>query len=159
MEVRLRPMCPADVDVIVPLEQELFAGDPPWNARQFHEELTGVPETRWYLVAEADDENARIVGYAGLLAPSAPGEPADIQTIAVAPAYQRQGVGDRLMDALLAEARRRDAGSVLLEVRVDNQAARAFYQRRGFERIAVRRNYYGSGRDGLVLRKRLAGRP
>lgn len=153
MPVRLRPMRAADLDVVVQLEQELFAGDPPWSAKQFESELEGVPETRWYVVAEEDERE--VVGYAGLLAPSMAGEPADIQTIAVAASHQRRGIGALLMDALLAEARQRQAGSVLLEVRVDNDAARAFYARRGFERIAVRRNYYGGRRDGLVLRKRL----
>jgi len=31
---------------------------------------------------------------------------------------------------------------MLLEVREDNHAALAFYQKHGFEQIAVRKNYY-----------------
>ena len=34
------------------------------------------------------------------------------------------------------------AERVLLEVREDNHAAIAFYQKHGFEQIAVRKNYY-----------------
>ncbi|RIQ22054.1 ribosomal-protein-alanine N-acetyltransferase [Jiangella rhizosphaerae] len=142
----------ADLDAVVPLEQELFAGDPPWSAEQFRSELAGVPDTRWYVVAEAGGE---LVGYAGLQAPALPGDPADVMTIAVAPAHQRGGVGTLLMAALETEARRRGAGELLLEVRADNEPAKTFYARHGFERIAVRRKYYGGGRDGLVLRKRL----
>ncbi len=82
-----------------------------------------------------------------------------MQTIAVAPEHQRRGIGSILMDALIGEARARDAGSLMLEVRSDNDPALAFYARYGFGRIAVRRAYYGGGRDGLVMRKRLPKRP
>lgn len=156
MTAVLRPMLLADLDVVVPLEQELFAGDPPWSGAQFQAELAGVPEVRWYVVAEADGV---IVGYAGLQAPALAGDPADVLTIAVAPPSQRAGVGTLLMTALETEARRRGAGELLLEVRADNDPALAFYARHGFERIAVRRKYYGGGRDGLVLRKRLRAAP
>lgn len=152
----LRPMRGPDLDTVVPLEQELFAGDPPWSAEQFRSELAGVPESRWYVVAEADGV---VVGYAGLQAPSQAGDPADVLTIAVAPPAQRGGVGTLLMTALETEARRRGAGELLLEVRADNDPALAFYARHGFERIAVRRRYYGGGRDGLVLRKWLRAAP
>nr|WP_184829834.1 ribosomal protein S18-alanine N-acetyltransferase [Jiangella mangrovi] len=145
-----------DLDVVVPLEQELFAGDPAWSAEQFWSELAGVPESRWYVVAESA---GAVVGYAGLQAPAYTGDPADVLTIAVAPSSQRGGVGTLLMTALEAEARRRGAGELLLEVRADNDPALAFYTRHGFERIAVRRRYYGGGRDGLVLRKWLRAAP
>lgn len=144
-----------DIEAILPLESELFAGDPPWSAEQFWAELAGVPETRWYVVA---DDGAELVGYAGLLAPSLPGEPADVQTIAVAPGHQRRGYGTMLMEALIAEARRREAGALMLDVRADNEPGKAFYARHGFERVAVRRNYYLGNRDGIVMRRRVPRR-
>lgn len=72
MTVALRPMREPDLDTVVPLEQELFAGDPPWSAEQFRSELAGVPETRWYVVAE---DGGEVVGYAGLLLPGWPASP------------------------------------------------------------------------------------
>ena len=38
----------------------------------------------------------------------------------------------------------------------DNAAARHLYERLGFEQVAVRRGYYGPGRDALVLRRWLS---
>lgn len=153
MSFRLRPMLPADIDVIIPAEQELFAADPPWTAAQFRSELDGVPETRWYVIAET--EAGDVAGYAGLMASV---DTADIQTLAVLPRYQRQGVGRWLLDALIDEARRRRVADVLLEVRADNQTALELYRRHGFEQIARRRGYYGNGQiDGLVLRLGLRG--
>jgi ribosomal-protein-alanine N-acetyltransferase len=149
MTYRLRSMLESDVEQIVPIEAELFAGDPPWSAEEFRSELAGVPETRWYTVAE--DESGELAGYAGLRVVDGT---ADIQTIAVAPAHQRRGLGTTLLGALIDEARTRRATEMLLDVRADNQPALALYERHGFERIARRRGYFGAGRiDGLVLRR------
>lgn len=150
MTVRLRPMRWSDVDVLLPFEQELFEGDPPWTADQFRSELEGVPGTRWYVVAE---EAGELVGYAGLFHS---GDTADVQTLAVVPDRQRRGVGTALLDGLVTEARRRGAGELLLDVRVDNVPAQAFYTRHGFEQLRTRHGYYANGRvDGLVLRRPL----
>ena len=149
MTYRLRPMHESDIDRLVRIEAELFAGDPPWTADQFRSELAGVPETRWYTVAE--DDSGDLAGYAGLRVVDGT---ADIQTIAVLPAQQRRGLGTTLLHALVDEARRRRATEVLLDVRADNDAALTFYRRHGFERIARRRGYFAAGRiDGLVLRR------
>ena len=149
MTYRLRPMLDWDVDQVVPIEAELFAGDPPWTADEFRSELAGVPETRWYVVAE--DESGELAGYAGLRVVDGT---ADIQTIAVARVHQRHGLGTTLLGALVDEARRRRATEVLLVGRADNEPALALYRRHGFERIARRRGYFGAGRiDGLVLRR------
>lgn len=144
-----------DIEAIVPLEQAVFADDPPWSVETFWSELAGVPELRWYGVAE---DGGTLVGYTGLLAPSMPGEPADILTIAVDPAYRRRGYGTVLMTGLIAQARGREAGDLMLEVRADNETARAFYHRSGFDRIAVRRNYYRGNCDAIVMRRRIPRR-
>jgi ribosomal-protein-alanine N-acetyltransferase len=144
-----------DIERIVPVEQELFAGDPSWTAEQFWSELAGVPDTRWYVVAE---DGEHLAGYAGLSVPSQAGEPADILTIAVLPDRQRRGIGTLLLDALIDEAIRREAGELMLDVRADNEPAQRLYAMSGFTRIAVRRHYYGRGRNGLVLRRRLGRR-
>lgn len=144
----LRRMRWWDLEAAHRIETELFPDA--WSLEQFWSELAHVPETRHYLVADLDGE---VVGYAGLICT---GHQADVQTLAVARAQQGTGLGRRLLDALLAEARRRGAGEVLLEVRADNEAAQALYARAGFERIAVRRRYYPpDGTDAYVLRRRL----
>lgn len=150
--VRLRPMRWWDLEPVQVLETELFPDA--WSPETFWSELAGVPQTRHYLVAEA---GPAIVGYAGL---AVVGHQADVQTLAVAPAARGRGVGGRLLDELIAEARRRSAGEVLLEVRPGNEAALALYAGRGFEQIAVRRGYFApDGADAHVLRLRLGDTP
>jgi [ribosomal protein S18]-alanine N-acetyltransferase len=84
------------------------------------------------------------------------GETADVQTLAVAPQYQRSGIATALLTAIIAEAERRGLRALLLEVRAENEAALALYARHGFEQISRRRGYYDAGRaDALVLRRPL----
>jgi len=137
-----------DVEPVVDLERELF-GETAWSAEAFWSELAS-PSTRWYVTARGP--YGELLGYAGLMVV---GTEADVQTIAVAPAAQGRGAGRALLDALVTEAVRRGATSLLLEVRADNGPAIALYRRAGFERIAVRRAYYQPGAvDAWVMRRR-----
>ena len=143
MTAQLRAMRWWDLDAVMALERELF--DDAWSVELFWSELA-QHETRHYLVAEDD---ARIVGYAGLAAFPEEGY---VQTLAVAPDAQRGGLGTRLLLALMAEARRRRLPRVGLEVRVDNTGAQALYRRFGFAPVGLRRGYYqATGTDGLVM--------
>jgi [ribosomal protein S18]-alanine N-acetyltransferase len=148
--VRLRPMRWWDVEPAAAMEPELFPAAP-WTAAGFWSELAGVPESRYYVVAE---DGTGLVGYAGLLVV---GPEADVQTVAVRADRQGSGLGRRLVEDLLDEARRRGCSQVLLEVREGNDPARHLYELLGFEQVAVRRGYYGAGQDALVMRLRLIG--
>ena len=150
MSVGLRDMTVADLPAVLALEEELFAPDT-WTAAMYRDELARS-DTRWYLVAE---DGARIVGYGGLIA--YPDE-AHVATIGVAGPRQGEGIGARLLDALLAEADRRSP-VVLLEVRADNELAQGLYRRRGFAEIGRRRGYYQpSGTDAVVMKRELLRR-
>jgi ribosomal-protein-alanine N-acetyltransferase len=52
---RLRPMTAADLAGVVALERELFPEDP-WSPAMFADEVAQPPETRLYLIAEAEAE-------------------------------------------------------------------------------------------------------
>jgi [ribosomal protein S18]-alanine N-acetyltransferase len=168
---RLRAMVPADLVDVIALEHELFPDDP-WTPEMFADEVAQPPESRLYLLAEADAGDGGIAdsdivsgrgsanglvmaGYAGLMFIPG-GTQADVLTIAVRPAYWGQGIGSTLLGALLTAARSRDCTEVFLEVRADNPRAHGLYQRRGFEDLGVRRGYYQpSGVDAIVMRKDL----
>jgi len=144
----VRAMTWRDIPRLAELEQELFAGDA-WLAETWWAELAGRPR-REYVVLEG---MSGIEGYAGV---DHGGDVADIMTVAVSPERRGRGLGDRLVDTLLDRARSRGAGAVMLEVRADNDAARALYRRHGFAEISVRRYYYQPGDvDAVVMRRRL----
>jgi len=134
-----------DLTAVMRLEEELFAPDT-WTRAMYLEEL-GMPDTRSYTVAVEGDE---VLGYAGLIA--YPDE-AHVATIGVTGTRQGQGIGGRLLDALLAEADTRSP-VVLLEVRATDETTQGLYARRGFVPIGVRPNYYpNSGEDAVVMKR------
>lgn len=147
MSVALRPMSRRDLASVLTLEGELF-GREAWTEGMLSAELAGVPDGRYYLVAE---DESLVVGYAGLLTA---GGQADVLTMAVAEDRWGEGTGAALLGGLLAEAGRRGCHEVFLEVRVDNARAQKLYRRYGFTEIGLRRGYYQpSGTDALVMRR------
>ena len=151
MSVLMRRAKVADLEAIMLLERETFVNDA-WSEEAMRREIESPHG--YYLVAvddEADDPEQRLLGYAGLLAPSG-GEQGDIQTIAVAPFARGIGLGRGLMHALITQARRRHVAELFLEVRADNAIARALYASLGFEEIGVRRRYYRQGIDAILMR-------
>ena len=71
----------------------------------------------------------------------------EILNVAVDPPFRRRGVARTLIQYLLAQHR----GTVYLEVRQSNDAARKLYQSLGFEAIAVRQDYYTSPVESAIV--------
>lgn len=81
----------------------------------------------------------------------------EIQALAVSRSYRRQGWGARLLEAGCQRARAAGCHTALLEVRLGNAAAQAFYGRQGFAPCGRRSHYYHSPtEDALLMRKPLA---
>jgi len=153
VSVLLRRARPNDLGAIMRLERDTFTDDA-WPEDAMRRELAS--EHGYYLVAvdgehDTDASPDTVFGYAGLLAPRGSGQ-GDIQTIAVDPARRGTGLGRLLMQALLVEARRRDAVHVFLEVRADNPVARGLYASLGFTELGVRPRYYRNGVDAVLMR-------
>jgi ribosomal-protein-alanine N-acetyltransferase len=131
------------VPEVLPIEDDLFGAEK-WSPGMFWNELA---QRHFYLVATDDGE---VAGYAGL-AVIDPSE-AWVQNIAVRRRSQRHGVGRQLLEALLAEAKRREVTRTLLEVAVDNAPAQHLYATYDFEPVGLRRGYYQpSNTDALVM--------
>lgn len=130
----LRALRASDVPRVAELERQLF-GPSAWSEAMVAGELHAPG--RWYLAAVEGDET--LVGYAGLWFD---GDVAQVMTIGVAPTLHRQGIGSALLAALVERGRELGAGALLLEVRVDNDAAIALYERFGFTVLSRRRRYY-----------------
>ena len=77
---------------------------------------------------------------------------AEIVTIAVRPGVRGQGVGRLLLNGVLAEAVRRGAVELFLEVAEPNTAARALYAGVAAREVGRRPRYYADGTDALVMR-------
>ena len=151
--LRLREVRTFDLGEIMAIERELFPD--PWSLAQFKEELSFAPRSRYYIVLEEEsDQKSQILGYAGI-AFTGIGEPVDIHTLAVKRAYQGRGLGQRLLDHMVARAIELKGSSILLEVRDGNEPARALYAKNGFSEISRRVGYYARFGDAVVMEKRL----
>ncbi|MGH3725331.1 MAG: ribosomal protein S18-alanine N-acetyltransferase [Mycobacterium sp.] len=148
MRIQIGPLRRRDVRRCAELEAVLFAGDDPWPESAFREELASSHVH--YLAAR---DGRTLVGYGGISRLGHDEPEYEIHTIGMDPTYQKQGIGKRLLDALLAHADG-DPGPVFLEVRTDNEAALALYRGTGFETVGVRKRYYpGSGADAFTMRR------
>ncbi|MEO3793768.1 ribosomal protein S18-alanine N-acetyltransferase [Nonomuraea sp. B10E15] len=143
-------MTEADLPAVMAIEQATFPLDA-WSEGMMRGELADMPRTRHYVVALVDSE---IVAYAGLAAAA---DQADVQTIAVLEKHQGTGIGSAMLTELLAEAQRRGAREIFLEVRADNARAQTVYRHFGFEEIGTRRRYYDDGTDAIMMRRKLDG--
>jgi [ribosomal protein S18]-alanine N-acetyltransferase len=147
MSVSIEPLKRCDAARCAELEAQLFDGDDPWPASAFVAELAGRHNR--YLAARTAD---KLVGYAGIARLGLlPPYEYEIHTIGVDPAFQGQGIGRRLLDALLDHA---DGAAVFLEVRTDNAPAIALYRSAGFVEVGLRKRYYRvSGADAYTMRR------
>jgi ribosomal protein S18 acetylase RimI-like enzyme len=84
-------------------------------------------------------------------------ETAHLNLLAVAAGHRRQGLGRRLMEWLTATAVEAGIFRIDLELRAQNQAAREFYERMGFDALTVIPGYY-QGREGALRMTRRLGR-
>lgn len=146
MAHRVEPMSRAAVEPVSLLHRDCFPEDP-WDLGAI-EQIIKIPgffgRIGWV-------EN-NPVGFALALAL---GGDAEILSLGVARGHRRAGIGSALLVSIWSAARRRGAECLVLEVAVDNEAARALYAARGFREVGLRRNYYRhTGRlvDALILR-------
>ena len=93
---------------------------------------------------------------AGFVVISAVFDEANIHNIAVAPDYQKRGIGGALLQAALEFMAVGGITRCLLEVRESNLAARALYGQFGFELDGVRPRCYPTeqGREDAMLMSR-----
>ena len=73
-----------------------------------------------------------------------------IATVGVLPAYQRQGIGRRLLrlcEEQLPTAR------VRLSVRISNENAIQLYRQEGYQTINIWESYYKDGSDAVIMEK------
>lgn len=144
----LRRAAMGDAAALADLEQRIFSGDR-LSIRQFrhHSRAPGSD----LLLALAD---AELLGYALLLCRSG-SRLARLYSIAVAPAARGLGLGARLLAAVEEAARARGRSELRLEVRIDNAAAIALYQKHGYRVFGRRAGYYEDGCDALRMARTL----
>jgi len=81
---------------------------------------------------------------------------AHIVTLDVAQSHRRHGVGTELLRESEAHLAYRGVRTVLLETATTNEAGIAFWDRHGYRKEAVLKNYYPGKLDAFEMRKKLS---
>ena len=81
-----------------------------------------------------------------------------ITFIAVDPMNQRKGIGKFLLSDLIKRSKSLQINHIFLEVKQNNEPAKAFYNSMGFKTVGKRSNFYQDGSDALLLNKETINR-
>lgn len=134
----------SDLDAILAIEQA--DGFHPRSSKQLLQSLQ--QHQVWVL---SDDEVVAFAIFQCIL------DEAELLNIVLKNNYQSQGLGKQLLTQCLDALQRQNILTCLLEVGDKNISAQQLYLRLGFEKIAVRKNYYrlASGvQDALIFQYR-----
>lgn len=144
-EITIRPYDPVknQIKSFYLIAEEAFAFGSPWTPVQFQETIKRADLS--FFVAEYDNE---LIGYIGGQVLIDCGE---IYTIVVKKEFQKKQVAQMLLKAFKDECQKQGAETILLEVRVSNEEAQAFYKKNEFEEIGIRKNYYRIPREDALL--------
>ena len=70
--------------------------------------------------------------------------------------YRQNGIATELLEMVFAKCFIMNSLNIFLETRVDNLPAIKLYEKHGFRRISIRKNYYSSNdgsEDAIVFKK------
>ena len=146
--LQFRPMGAADAEGASALEDVCFegAGHEAWTPGMFLSELgdeVAAPRSWW--VAHDD---GKLLGLAGGMIVE---HDVQIMDVAVDPEHRREGIARKLLSHVSYDAQMLGCTTASLEVEDGNEGAIALYGSLGFTEAGRRRNYYGQGRDAVVM--------
>ncbi len=134
---------------------------PPWSERAFAEVLSDP--LSFVLGAGSSTRAVRVLSISaaaepllGLAAGRVVSGEAELLTLVTDPLWRKHGLGRQLLRAFELEAAQRGAERAFLEVAETNAAARALYERAGWQFVGQRRDYYHQGGAALLMAKALA---
>lgn len=79
---------------------------------------------------------------------------AEIARIAVDENFRRQGIGAELLSYTFSCCCEQQIERVLLDVRESNTVARTFYEKHGFQKDGIRKDFYDQPKENAVLMSR-----
>lgn len=141
LQARIRKVFRGDIERIIDIERS-WQHLSHWSVDSYYRLINEDNFTQSF-VAEVDSVTGapKVVGFVIFHITL---DVVEIYNIAVAAEYSRQGIGNQLMSAAIAESRAKQAHKVMLEVRKSNEHAINFYYGFHFRIAGERRNYYSN---------------
>jgi len=149
--VHVRRATSSDLDSLVALENRAFSADH-LQPRQWQRHLESASALVLVAVASGAIVAAAVVFW------RRGSDIARLYSMARLPEARGRGLGDAMLAACEAAARRHGSRRMRLEVRRDNAAAQRLYLRHGYIRIGQRSAYYEDGEDALLFEKALTAK-
>lgn len=149
--MRVRRARRRDLDDLVRLER-VFPGDRVSRASFAH--FIDAPTADVWVAVEDDGGRERVIGDA-IVGYRRGFHAARLYSLVTDPERRGRGVAGALLEAAERAAIERGVVSMRLEVRVDNEVAIGFYERRGYEVVGRTHDFYEDHSDALRMRKRL----
>ena len=147
-EIIIREMTEEDLPEVLKYEQELFTDS--WPEAVFREDIASLYSYPYVLHVDSE-----LAGYAVLWVAATEGH---LTNIAVGKKYQRKSIAKKLISFILRFACEMKLAQIILEVRPSNAPAISLYEKFGFEKLTVLKNYYRDPiEDCLVMRKETTG--
>ena len=138
---KIRNVTVSDLDAILTIENNCYAQ--PWSYRMLAQELDN-PVANFI----CSIENGKICGY--LCYWYVAGE-VEILNIATALHMQRRGIAGKLLEYAFGQVDQNQLTAAFLEVRSSNSGAIALYEKVGFRKTGLRKNYYRDGEDAILM--------
>lgn len=153
MNLELHPLTDQWLDAAVELDRLALGGM--WTRSGYQREMDSSNSELLVLLSGAvrgDDRSRPLIALGCMWAIL---DEAHITLLAVHPDFQRQGLGQAMLLALLMAARERNLSWATLEVRASNRVAIDLYAKFGFTEVGKRPKYYpDNGEDALILWRR-----
>ena len=142
----LRLMHETDLKQVLSIEQQTYPF--PWSYAGFVRLL----DQGMAFVLEDEIHSDKVLGYACLHNIV---DEVELMNFCITPEVRGQGIGQRFLHSLIERLQESKYEKIFLEVRCGNLSARHLYQKLGFEKDGVRKNYYrnqdGSKEDALLM--------
>lgn len=145
-EVLVRKAGFDDLDTIASIDRSLFPPGIYYNTEAFFFYL--LDPASICLVAEASGEVAGFV----LMTAHTKTEGC-LVTIDVSRKWQGRGIGSRLMGEIESAAAEIGVKRMVLQVSVNNERAIGFYEKRGYKKTGVLKNYYQDSSDAWEMKR------
>ena len=143
--LKLRDLWISDVEKLVELEAKLLGET--FGSEMLANEARN-PLAKFIVATYAK----QVIGYIGGWVVA---DDLEIINFVIDPGYWHQGIGQKMFNRLIEDAKTKGAKTICLEVKENNQRAVNFYTLQGLKKVRVRKNYYHDGKDAIVMMKEL----
>ncbi len=148
VEAQFEPLTEARLEEVVAIERSAY--EHPWTRGNFSDSLRSGYQAQ--LLGAGETVLGYFVAMKGI-------DEVHLLNITVAPAFQAQGWGRVMLDALALWSRGQGAQWLWLEVRASNARAQRIYEHHGYRRVGERKAYYpanlGLREDAVVMSLKL----